>query len=136
MFAHEDGVVQSHFIRFGFVQEYTVRRFHREANASGDALDHGGEPSSSSAFDGHGIAGDNADIIAIDDLVQYMADGSRGDDDGEPAAVMEPSDAELFEEIINCIDDEDVLFRRPRWLDNFREMKQVAIDQLYKDCQK
>jgi hypothetical protein len=35
--AHEGGVVQSHRIRFGFIQEYTVWRFHGKADASGSA---------------------------------------------------------------------------------------------------
>jgi hypothetical protein len=49
---------------------------------------------------------------------------------------MEPEDAELFEGLANRLDHDDVLFGSPRWLENFREMKQVEIDLLYKDCLK
>jgi hypothetical protein len=43
---------------------------------------------------------------------------------------------ELFESIANHLGDNDILFGNPRWLENFREMKQAAIDPLYKDCPK
>jgi hypothetical protein len=67
-----------------------------------------------------------------------MADDD-GVGDGEPADVLEAEDAELFEGLTNHLDHDDVLFRNPKWLENFREMKQTAIDPLYKDagkCQK
>ena len=47
-----------------------------------------------------------------------------------------PEEAELFESIANRLDHDDVLFGSPRWLENFREMKQATIDPLYKDCPK
>ena len=47
-----------------------------------------------------------------------------------------PKEAELFESIANRLDHDDVLFGSSRWLENFREMKQVTIDPLYKDCPK
>jgi hypothetical protein len=34
------------------------------------------------------------------------------------------------------MDQDDVLFENPKWLDNFKEMKQAAIDPLYKGCPK
>ena len=79
--------------------------------------------------------GDNADhdYIMMDDLLQDMAD----DDDGvgnEP--VRDPKTADLFESIVNRVDHDDVLFGSSRWLENFREMNQAAIDPLYKDCPK
>jgi hypothetical protein len=49
---------------------------------------------------------------------------------------MEPEDAELFEGLANRLDHDNILFKSPRRLDNFREIKQVAIDLLYKDCPK
>ena len=55
---------------------------------------------------------------------------------GESAGVMEAEDVELFEELTNHLDHDDVLFGSPRWLANFREMKQAAIDPLYKDYPK
>jgi hypothetical protein len=42
----------------------------------------------------------------------------------------------LFESIANRLGDNDILFGNPRWLENFREIKQAAIDPLYKDCLK
>ena len=34
------------------------------------------------------------------------------------------------------MDRDDVLFGNPKWLENFKEMKQAAIDLMYKDCPK
>ena len=86
---------------------------------------------------GHGNAAtsDNADrdYITMDDLLQNMVD----DDDGnghEPVRDLETVD--LFESIANRLDHDDVLFWSLRWLENFREIKQAAIDPLYKDCLK
>jgi hypothetical protein len=50
--------------------------------------------------------------------------------------MREPKDVELFEEISNYLDHDDILFGSPRWLESFREMKQVSIDPLYKDYSK
>ena len=47
-----------------------------------------------------------------------------------------PKEAELFESIANRLDHVDVLFGSPRWLENFKEIKQATIDPLYKDCPK
>ena len=47
--------------------------------------------------------------------------------------MREPKDAKLFEEISNRLDHGNILFGSPRWLENFRQMKQAAIDPLYKD---
>jgi hypothetical protein len=44
-----------------------------------------------------------------------------------------PEDAELFVEVANRLDHDDILFGNPKWLENFREMKQAVIDPLYKD---
>ena len=103
--------------------------------------DRGQQPtSSSSAVGGHSNATSyNADhdYITLDNLLQDMIDddggGCSNGDDGEPAAVMEPEDAKLFEELANHLDHDDILFGSPRWLENFREMKQATIDPLYKD---
>ena len=50
--------------------------------------------------------------------------------------MRDPETTELFESIANRFDHDDVLFGSLRWLENFREMKQAAIDPLYKDCPK
>jgi hypothetical protein len=39
-----------------------------------------------------------------------------------------PEDAKLLEEIENHMDHDDILFGNPKWLENFREMKQAAMD--------
>ena len=50
--------------------------------------------------------------------------------------MRDPETMDLFESIANHLDHDDVLFGSPRWLENFREMKQTTIDPLYKDCPK
>ena len=50
--------------------------------------------------------------------------------------MRDPEDAELFEQIANHLDHNDILFGSPRWLEIFREMKQAVIHLLYKDCLK
>ena len=66
-----------------------------------------------------------------------MAADDDGDGDAdEEAIVRDLEGAELLEEIANCLDEDDILFGSLRWLENFRDMKQVAIDPLYKDCLK
>jgi uncharacterized sporulation protein YeaH/YhbH (DUF444 family) len=92
------------------------------------------QQTSSTIVGGHGNgSGDNADrdYITKDDLIQDH--GGDGDGAGEAASVMETDDVELFEELVNCLNHNDVLFGSPRRLENFREMKQAAIDLLYKD---
>ena len=79
--------------------------------------------------------GDNADhdYITMDDQLQDTAD----DDDGDGGELVRGLEiADLFESIAYRLDHDDVLFGSPRWLENFREMKQAAIDPLYKDCPK
>jgi len=90
---------------------------------------------------GNAATSDNADhdYITIDDLLQETTndDGGGGGDDGDGGElVRDPEEAELSELIANCLDHDDVLFGSPRWLENFREMKQAVIDPLYKDCMK
>jgi hypothetical protein len=64
-------------------------------------------------------------------------DGCGGGDDGDGGElVRDPEEAKLFDSIANCLDHDDVLFGSPRWLENFREMKQSAVNLLYKDCPK
>jgi hypothetical protein len=93
------------------------------------------QQTSSAAVDGNNYAAtsDNAncDYITMDDLPQDMADDDDGDD-GEP--VRDPETTGLFESRANRLDHDDIMFGSPRWLENSREMKQAAIDPLYKDC--
>jgi hypothetical protein len=49
---------------------------------------------------------------------------------------LDPEDVEHFEELVNHLDNDDLLFGSPRWIENFKEMKQAAKDLLYKDCPK
>jgi hypothetical protein len=73
----------------------------------------------------------------VDDLFGDDA-GDRGGDEDVGATLLEPEDVELFENIANRLDEDDVLFGNPRWLENFKEMKLSAIDPLYEkgDCPK
>jgi hypothetical protein len=76
----------------------------------------------------------------MDDLLQDTANdngGGEGGDDGDGGEpVRDPEITDLFESITNRLDHDDVLFGSPSWLENFREMKQAAIDLLYKDYPK
>jgi hypothetical protein len=47
--------------------------------------------------------------------------------------LRELEDVQLFEDLVNHIDEDDIVFGSPKWLKNFREMKQAAIDPLYQD---
>ena len=142
--------MKSHLIRYGFVKNYTVWKFHGEAENRSAGASRGGnssivmmvavntEQQTSSAVTGglnNAATSDNADrdYITMDDLLQDMADNDDGDD-GEP--VRDPETTNHFESIANRLDHDDVLFGSLRWLENSREMKQAAIDPLYKDCSK
>ena len=73
----------------------------------------------------------------MEDLFEDMAaDDDGGRDADEEAIVRDPEGAELLEQIANRLDEDDILFGSPRWLENFRDMKHAAIDPLYKDCPK
>jgi hypothetical protein len=70
----------------------------------------------------------------MDDLLQDTADNDDGDG-SEP--MRDPKTAGLFESIANRLDHDVILLGSPMWPENFREMKQVAIDlSLYKDFPK
>ena len=95
----------------------------------------GQQPSSSTVTTGSNNA--NRDYINIDELLQVIADNDGDDENGdEQGDCLEPEDAEIFENLANCMDQDDVLFGNPKWLENFKETKQAAIDPLYKDCPK
>jgi hypothetical protein len=144
----EDNVVQSHLIRYGFVNDYTVWKYHGEADlsatgASGGnssttstavAVNDGGQQPSSSTAAADGDSA-NRDYISINDLLQDMTDNDGGED-GEQGDVLGPEDAKIFENLANRMDQDDILFGNPKWLENFKEMKQAAIDPLYKNCPK
>jgi hypothetical protein len=73
----------------------------------------------------------------MEDLFQDMAaDDDDGGDGDEDAAMRDPEGAKLMEKIANHLDKDDIMFGSLRWLENFREMKQAAIDPLYKGCPK
>jgi len=67
---------------------------------------------------GHDTAGEN-DLIAMDDFIQDVVDGdgNNNEDLGEPV-LEDPEYTELFEEFINRLDNADLLFGSPRWLEN------------------
>jgi hypothetical protein len=138
-------MAQSHLIRYGFIKDpkYTMWKYHDEkdpsvAGASGGtssttsmaAVNDGGQQPSAVAASGD----DNVsrDYITMNDLLQDMADDDGGGD-GDPVDKLLPEDAKLFEDVANRLDHNDILFGNRKWLKNFREMKQAAIDPLYKD---
>ena len=52
---------------------------------------------------------DHRDYIIVDDLFDDDA-GDRGGDHDVAATLLELEDTELFENIANCLDEDDVLF--------------------------
>jgi hypothetical protein len=73
---------------------------------------------------------DNNPRPVMSDMLQDMGN-DNGDEDGDLVDTLLPEDAKIFEEVANRLDHNDILFVNPKWLENFREMKQVAIDPLY-----
>jgi hypothetical protein len=72
------------------------------------------------------------DYITVEDIQDMGDDG----DDGvnvEEATVQEAKDVRLFEDLVNHIDEDDVVFGCPKWLENFREIKKASCDPLYQD---
>jgi hypothetical protein len=50
--------------------------------------------------------------------------GNAGDGDCvEQGDLLGPKDAEIFENLANRMDQDDILFGNPKWLENFKEMK-------------
>jgi hypothetical protein len=95
-------------------------------------IDRGEQPSGGAAA----AAGDddNAshEYITMSYLLQDMRDNDGGGD-GDLVDTLLREDTKLFVEVANRLDHDDILFRNPKWLENFREIKQAAIDPLYKD---
>jgi hypothetical protein len=132
-------------IRHGFVKDYTVWKYHGEEadpsaiGASGgnsSTVNEGGQQSSSSTA---AASGDSAkrDYININDLLENIAADNDDGEDGEHGdVVLGPEDVEIFENVANHMDQDDVLFGNPKWLKNFKEMKQATIDPLYNGCLK
>jgi hypothetical protein len=74
--------------------------------------DGGQQPSASTVATGGDSA--NCDYISIHDLFKDMADNDGGGGgDGEQIDVLGPEDAELFQNIANRMDQDDVLFGNP-----------------------
>ena len=94
----------------------------RNSSTPSSANERGQRPSSSTA-----TAGDDSsqrDYINIDELLQDMGccdGGGVGDDEQDD--FLGPKDAEIFENLANRMDQDDVLFGNSRWLENFKEMK-------------
>jgi hypothetical protein len=128
----------------GFVKDYTIWKYHGEeadssaTSASGEnssmVNDGGQQPSSSIAT----VGGDSAnhDYIDIHDLLKNMDNDGGGEANEQGDVVLGPEDANIFENVANRMDQDDVLFGNPKWLKNFKEMKQATIDPLYKGCPK
>jgi hypothetical protein len=153
MKAHKDSEVPSHLIRYGFVKDYMVWTFHGEkvvdatvGNAFGgnsmssmtvNAELVGRQPASSLAPAASDDNDNARDYITMEDLFEDIgADNDGGGASDEDAAVRDMEGVELMEEIANRLDEDDIMFGNPRWLENFREMKQATLDPLYKGCPK
>ena len=82
----EDNGVKSHLIRYGFVKDYTIWKFHGEeagpsSTEGASAVEDGGQPPSSTAAAGGDSA--NRDYIHINELLDDIAMGDDGDDEAE-----------------------------------------------------
>ena len=82
----------------------------------------GQQPSSPTATAGGNDRANHDYYINIDDLIQYMG-GNDGGGDGEQGEILGPEGAEIFENLANHMDQGDVLFGNPKWLENFKDMK-------------
>jgi hypothetical protein len=87
--------------------------------------DGGQQPSASTAATGGDSA--NRDYIIIHDLFEAMEDNDGGGGDGEQIDVLGPEDAELFQNIANRMDQDDVLFGNLKWLENCKEMSRWQL---------
>jgi hypothetical protein len=74
----------------------------------------------------------------MEDLFEDMGgdDNDGGGASDEDATVRDAEGAVLMEEIVNRLDEDDIMFGNPRWLENFGEMKQATLDPLYTGCPK
>jgi hypothetical protein len=140
--AQEDNVVQSHLLWYGFIKDpkYLVWKHHDEKEPSVADSSLGNSSTTSTAVVNDGgqqpsvgetaTSGDNAshDYITMADMLEDVADDD-GDGNGDSVIdTLRLEDVELLEEIANHMDHDDILFGNPKWLENFREMKQAAMD--------
>ena len=114
----EDNVVQSHLIRHSFIKDYTVSKFHSEVDPSvtggsegnssttSTVNERGQQPPSSAATAGGNSA--NRDYVNIDELLQDMAVNDGDEDGDEQGDLLGPEDAEIFENLANRMDQDDV----------------------------
>ena len=123
-------MVQSHLIRYGFVKDYTIWKFHGEGDTSDTGAsernsltttssvnERGQQPSSSSAATA-GTDSANRDYVNIDELLQDIMASNDGDGDfDEQDDVLGPEDAEFFENFANHMEQDDILFGNPKWLE-------------------
>ena len=69
------------------------------------------------------------DYITVDDLIQDMSDKAGDGGDGQDT-VSQPEDVQLVEDLVKHFDEDDIVLGCPKWLENFRELKQAAVDPL------
>jgi hypothetical protein len=103
-----------------------VWKFHSEGDVSGAS---GGTLSSvhvdygrGASLPRHNVDGKD-DFITTDDFVHDVIEGE--DDNAEDIAEVasdDPEDMEFFQDFINCLDNDDLIYGSPRRLDNFKEM--------------
>jgi hypothetical protein len=138
--AQEDNVVLSNLIRYGFIKDpkYIVWKYHDKKDPSVTDAPRGTSLSMISTavvniaggeqplVGGATAAGDDDNAsrayITMSDLLQDIGDDDGGGD-GDPVDTLLPKDAELFEDVANRFDHDDILFGNLKWLENFKEMK-------------
>ena len=121
----KDNVVQSHLICHGFVENFIVWKFHSETDPSvtgasernslttSSVNERGQQRSSSTATAGGNDRANRDYYINIDDLIQYMG-GNGGGGNGEQGEILGPEGAEIFENLANRMNQDDILFGNPR----------------------
>jgi hypothetical protein len=138
--AQRDDVVQNHLVRFGFVEDYKVWKYHGESVVEDASTCTQNSPTTTATAQQPPAqprpSTPDGDYITVEDLIEDMQDGEEGCAVDDPVDMLDPEGVELFQNLANCRDEDDVLYGSPRWLENFRAMKQAAVDPLYKDCPK
>ena len=115
--------MKSHLIRYGFVDNYTIWKFHGEVDSSAIGASERKssttttssvqQPSSSPAARADSDTG-NHDYVKINELLQDMAANDGGGDCDEQIDFLGPEDAEIFKNLANRMDQDDVLFGNPK----------------------
>ena len=143
----EGGEVQSHLIKCGFVEKPTVLRFHSEQDDASDGASGGNSSSSMIVNVDHGV-GPSSSLAGGTSLLARMLISSRWMILSKTwpttgVTVMRTMSrpwwtgrmGSFLSNLLTALM-MTFYFGSPRWPENFKEMKQLAKDLLYKDCPK